>query len=328
MKKQKKILISILLPFLLLSAYGGDSVPLRVVRTIPLPDVAGRIDHMDIDREGRLFVAALGNNSMEVIDPAKGSRVGSIVGLNEPQGVLVVPEKKLLFITNGGDGTVRVYDTESLAPIKTIKFSSDADNIRYDRAGGQVYVGYGEGLGIVDVRSLKRTGDVPLSGHPESFQFEKNGKRIFLNIPSAGEIAVVDKRRKSVLAHWPVPGNCKNFPMALDEAGKRLFVGCRNPEKMIVYDIETGKAVSEIKIAGDVDDIFFDGLRKRIYASCGAGFLQVFDVKEDTYPLLTNIPTMHGARTSLFVPEQGLLYLAIPAEKKRQAEILIFSVPP
>ncbi len=330
MKKYAGIVISLLLPVVFLSAYA-DPTHLRLVRTIPLPGVKGRIDHMDIDT-GRelLYVAALGSNSLEVIGLRKGDRVQRIRSLDEPQGVLVIPERKLLFITNGGDGTLRVYDSDSLAPVKTIQFSSDADNIRFDEASGQVYVGYGGGaIGVVDSKSLKRTGDIPLGGHPESFQLERNGQRIFVNVPSVGHITVLDKTRRSVVASWPVPGACNNFPMALDEDEKRLFIGCRHPAKIIVYDTGNGKQLSDFPIAGDADDIFFDPLRRRIYVSSGAGLLQVFEAKErDRLSLVENIVTRRGARTSLFVSKQGLIYVAVPPSQNRQAEICIFSPAP
>lgn len=327
---EKMLILAFLASFLSVSAYGGDSKAVRLIRTIPLTDVQGRIDHLDLDRSsGRLFVAALGNNSVEVIDVKTGNRVHRIRGLREPQGVLAVPDRNLLFVTNAGDGTVRVYDSRTWEPVKTIQFSEDADNLRYDRERNIVYVGYGNGaLGIIDIERLERAGDISLSGHPESFEVEAHGKRIFVNVPR-GSVAIVDRNKKTVPAHWPVPGGCGNFPMALDEAGRRLFIGCRNPDKIVVYDIEAGRPVSEIAIAGDADDIFFDDARKRIYVSCGAGVLQVFErIDTGNYRATASILTSRGARTSLFDREQAVLFLAVPRGPRHEAEIRMYSVQP
>jgi YVTN family beta-propeller protein len=325
---------SLLICLIILSphtGHGQQETVLRVVETIALPDVKGRIDHMALDPAGhRLFVAALGNNSVEVIDLSKRKSIKSIHGLKDPQGVLVVPEQNLLFVANGGDGVLRIYNAKSLDLVKAIRFSGDADNLRYDRQTGYVYVGYGEGaIGIVDSKSFRRIGDIVLPGHPESFQLETKRQRLFVNVPSAGKIIIIDRTNKGIIADWPVEGFCSNFPMALDEGGKRLFIGCRNPAKIILYDTDTGKQVSEFPIAGDADDLYFDAVRKRIYVSCGSGVLQIFEQgASDFYQSLAAIPAGAGARTSLFAPEQARLYVAVPRSGRKPAEIMVFLVRP
>ncbi len=330
MKKYCLLAIVLLMPVVVAAAKAPDSSPLHLIKAIPLPDVKGRIDHMDFDpTTGRLFVAALGNNSVEVMDVTNGSRIQSIDGLNQPQGVLVLPERKLLLVTNAGDGTVRIYDSRTYAPAGATGFSSDADNVRYDREGKLVYVGYGEGaIGILDAGHLQQIGDIPLAAHPESFQIESAGKRIFVNIPKTRRIAVLDKNSRSVLTEWTAPNGCSNFPMALDEAGGRLFAGCRNPGRMAVYDTGSGKAITEIPVADDADDIWYDAARRRVYISCGAGVVQVFQRKDsDGYTLLASISTARGARTSLFAAGESRLYVAVPSQKNRPARILVFSIP-
>ncbi len=231
-------------------------------------------------------------------------------------------------MANGGDGVLNIYNAESLVPIKAIRLSGDADNIRYDRQTGRVYVGYGEGaIGIVDAKSFRQIGDITLPGHPESFQLETKGQRIFVNVPTTGKIVVLDRTKQSAIAEWPVVGSCSNFPMALDEEGKHLFVACRHPAKMIVIDTDTGRQVSAFPIAGDADDLYFDAVRKLVYVSCGAGVLQVFRQAPDgAYSLSQEIPTGIRARTSLFSPEQSRLYVAIPRDGRKSAEVQVFSV--
>jgi DNA-binding beta-propeller fold protein YncE len=301
--------------------------PLRLVQTIPLPDVNGRLDHMAADVTGkRLFVAALGNNTLEVLDVASGRRIRSIRGFHEPQGVAYVPELSKIFVANGGDGVLTVLDGKSLAVTGRLDFSSDADNVRYDAWSQQIYVGYGEGaLGIVEAPSDKRLGDVLVDGHPESFQLEASGPRIFANLPTARRIAVIDRRKRAVIARWPVREARGNFPMALDEGGRRLFVGCRSPATMLVYDTGSGRTIARLPCVGDADDLFYDAARKRIYISGGQGFLTVFYQHDpDHYRLISRIPTAAGARTSLYVPALSRLYLAVPRRSNQGSEIRVY----
>ncbi len=325
------LLLILITAFLSGIAAAERTDPVRLITTIPVPGVKGRIDHMAFDPTGnRLFVAALGNDSVEVIDLKEGKRVKSIHGLRAPQGVLVIPEQHLLLVANGGDGMLTIFDDASFALLKTIRLSSDADNLRYERQSGRVYVGYGKGaIGVVDAKRLERAGDVALPGHPESFQVGTPDARIFVNVPSAGKIVVIDRERKTAIAEWAVPGSCSNFPMALDEDGNHLFIGCRHPARVLVLDAGSGNQVAEFPVAGDADDVYFDSVRQRIYVSCGAGVLQVFQqTAARSFPSLGTVPTGSGARTSLFVPEHSRLYVAVPQAGQKTAEIQVFSVQP
>ena len=310
-------------------AAGGQSAPpLQLVQTIPLPGVSGRIDHLAVDVAGqRLFVAALGNNTVEVIDLRTESRVHSITGLHEPQGVAFVPRVNRLFVANGGTGALSVFDGTSFSLVNTSKVSGDADNLRYDDARQHLYVGYGEGsLGIINTKDGKRFGDISLAHHPESFQLETAGQRIFVNVPNANQIAVVDRSTGAVIATWPLREARANFPMALDEADQRLLVGFRKPAKLVVFDTESGKAVSDLAIAGDADDIFYDRARRRIYISGGEGFLDIIAQNDrDHYVRASQLTTAAGARTSLFVPEFDRVYLAVPRRDEHSAEIRVYA---
>jgi hypothetical protein len=325
---------SILLTALVLlvaNTHAQTTPPLRLIQSIPLSGVEGRIDHMAIDLKGqRLFVVALGNNTLEVLDLRAGKHINRIGGLKEPQGVVYIPEFDKIFVANGGDGSCSIFEGTSLRATDTLKFSDDADNVRYDPRKKHIYVGYGNGaLGIINAINWKRIGDVRLGGHPESFQLEVAGPRIFVNVPPADHVSVVDRNRHVVIDTWTLEGARANFPMALDERNHRLFIGCRRPPKIVVYDTWSGKEVARLDIAGDVDDVFYDAVYKRIYASCGEGFLNVFQ-KNDAghYAALAKIPTAAGARTCLYVPEEGRLYLAVPRSREQEAQIRVYAVEP
>jgi len=314
-----------------LGVQAEQSSPLRLVQTIPLPNVEGRIDHLAVDLKGqRFFIAALGNNTVEVADLQAGKRIQSIGGLHEPQGVSFIPEFNKLFVANAKNGACDVIDGSSLKRVKSIKLSGDADNIRYDAAKKQVFVGYGDGaLAIIDATSGDRIGEIKLKGHPESFQLEKNGPRIFVNVPTAQQIAVVDRDKRAVTATWPTGDAAANYPMALDEEHHRLFVGFRKPARLVVFDTDSGKVVVALESPGDADDIFYDGARRRVYVSGGEGSIGIFQQKDaDHYESISKIPTATGARTALFVPELNRLYLAVPHRGSQKAEIRVYETQP
>ncbi len=310
---------------------GAESSALRQVQTIPLPNVEGRIDHMSVDLQGqRLFMAALGNNTLEVLDLHAGKRITSITGLREPRGIFFVPKENKLFVADGDDGTCRVFDGKSYKLLSTINYTSDADNVRYDAAQNQIYVGYGEGaLGVLDATNGRKIAHIALPAHLESFRLEEHGPRIFVNLPNAGHtIAVVDRTKRSVIATWKLEA-AANFPMALDEGDHRLFVATRRPARLVVLDMKSGKQVASYPAAGDADDLFYDAAHKRIYISGGEGFIDVFDQRDpDNYQLAGRITTGSGARTSFFVPELNRLYLAVPHRGNQKAEIRVYEPQP
>ena len=233
-------------------------MPLRLTRRIPLEGVVKRIDHLAANPEGQqLFIAALGNNSLEVVDLKGGKRVRSLTGLQEPQGLAFVPELKRLFAANAASGDCELFDTGSMQRLQRVKLGEDADNVRYEAVAKQIYVGYGAGaLAILDAKRGEKLGEIKLAGHPESFQLEKTGSRIFVNVPTAGHIAVADRLRRIVPATWPLEGAESNFPMGFDEAGHRLFIGCRKPAMLLIYDTSTGREIGRFPIGGDTDDLF------------------------------------------------------------------------
>jgi hypothetical protein len=209
--------------------------------------------------------------------------------------------------------------------LTTVAFSADSDNLRYDARGRRIVVGYGEGaLAFLEANGNK-TGEIALDAHPESFQLEKTGTRVFVNVPDRREIEVADLTKHQIVAKWPVTSALKNYPMALDEPHRRLLIGCRVPARMLVLDTETGKQTASVEIAGDTDDLFLDAARKRVYVIGGQGFIDVFEQKNpDSYNRVARYSTAGGARTGLFVPDWGQLFVAVPRRGTLSAEILVY----
>jgi DNA-binding beta-propeller fold protein YncE len=315
-----------------LAALGLDRAEsgplLKLETTISLAVVEGRIDHLSVDvNNQRLFVAALGNNTVEVVDIKGAKRLHTISGLHEPQGVLYVPGENRLFVANAKDGSCRIYNAGSFQLLQTIAYGDDADNIRFDTQARQVYIGYGSGaLGVLDLNGNK-LGEIKLDAHPESFQLERSGARIFVNLPDSRKIAVVDRKKKSIVGQWETGGALANFPMALDETDHRLFIVCRRPAMLVVLNTDSGAVVAKIPTVADSDDVFYDATRKRIYASGGEGAIAVLDQQDsDHYREVARIPTVKGARTSLFVPELGRLFLAVRKQGAEDAAIRVYAV--
>jgi DNA-binding beta-propeller fold protein YncE len=306
-----------------------SAAPLKLKRTIPLSHVEGRIDHFASDPAGeRLFVCALGNNTVEVIDFRKGERAHSITGLGAPQGVAYAPEVNRLFVANDKGGICKIYDGKSFQAVGELNLEDDADNVRYDDAKKKIYVGFGNGgIAVVNAPDGKQVGSLKLAAHPEAFQLEKSGSRIFVNVPNSRHVAVIDRDKGEVVARWKTDLAFGNFPMALDEANHRLFVGCRLPSKLVVLNTDSGNVVSKVDISSDADDVFYDSKHHRIYVICGAGKIDVIEQTDPkTYKALTKFDTANGARTGLFVPEHDTLFVAVPHRGSQQAEIRCYQI--
>jgi YVTN family beta-propeller protein len=321
--------IAIVVSLAVVARIGSAAEPLRLVRSIPLANVVGRIDHLAADVEGRrLFVAALGNNTVEVIDLAAGKVVESVGALREPQGVAFLKDAGVLAVANGGDGTCRLFGSKTLRAEETIDLHSDADNVRFDPHQNRLFVGFGKGaIALIDMASKKHVSDIKLSGHPESFQLDLKGSRIFVNVPETREISVIDREKGKVVATWPVVGAQANFPMALDEENHRLFVGCRTPAKVLVYNTESGKALSSFATVGDTDDLYYDRQVGRLYVCGGEGYVFVHQQENGgQFTELAKIATAAGARTALFVPTLARLFVAVPRRGSQAAELREFAV--
>jgi DNA-binding beta-propeller fold protein YncE len=311
------------------AVHAQNATRFELKQTIALPGVEGRIDHLAIDSAGeRLFVCALGNNTVEVLDLRKGERRRSITGLGAPQGVTYLPELDRIFVANDKGGICKIYDGKSFQTVGELDLKDDADNVRYDSAAKQIYVGFGSGgIGIIDAADGKQLGSIKLSAHPEAFELEKQGKRIFVSVPTARQVAVIDRDKGEVIATWKTDGAFGNFPIALDETNHRLFVGCRLPSKLVVLNTESGEVVTKVDMSGDPDDVFYDSKRRRIYAICGTGKIDLIEQADaNTYKALAKIDTADGARTGLLVPERDSLFVAVPHRGSQQAEIRRYQI--
>ena len=312
---------------------SSKPVPMVLTGAVPLGNVQGRIDHLSLDPKGRLFVSALGNNSEEVIDLSAAVRAHSIGNIPKPQGVVYCADVNKLFV-GSDEGKLYIYDATSIALITTIDFGDDVDNLRYDAATRSVYVGYGDedagAIAVVDAATNKRLpAEFKLGAHPESFQLETSGPNIYVNLPDLKQIAAID-RKTGHITRWPIAFD-SNFPMALDEAGHRLFVATRGPARMAVFDTVSGRMVAALPCVQGSDDLFFDRARKRIYVTGGEGYISVYQQADpDHYNSLAQVPTAIGARTAGYFGKVSkgfdLLFVAVPARAGKDAEVLVYTL--
>jgi len=308
--------------------------PLVFTEAIPLENAKGRFDHFAMGG-GRLFVAALGSNAVEAINIGGRILDHTITGVPDPQGIAFSPETNKLFVASGR-GKVYIYDGKSYEQIATVDFPAGADNLRYDASTKRVYVGCGDdektgAIAMIDALTNQRLAeDYKLGGEPESFQLEQSGPNIYVNVPDLKKIVVIN-RSTGKITHWPLHGMEGNFPMALDEADHRLFVGVHVPPRVAVLDTTSGRAVASLPSPQDSDDLYFDPARKRIYAPGGEGYIQVLQmIDPDHYKALDKIPTAIGAKTAGYYGKQGKgfdrFYLAVPARGGQSAEVRIYTV--
>jgi DNA-binding beta-propeller fold protein YncE len=310
-----------------LSVAARDVTPLQLEEQIPIGGVAGRLDHFSADvKRKRLFVSALGNNTVEVIDTFAGRVIHSIKNLNQPQGPLYVAEFDKLYVANAGDGKVRIYDGATYTFRKSVDFGEDPDNMRYDPTTKMVFVGFGEddgGIAMIDPKTDERVGSVLLTkGHPESFQVESKGTHVFVNVPDAGNVVESIDRKTGESVIWSLQGLRGNYAMALDEDDHRLFTVTRKVPMLVVLDTESGKEVARLPAAGECDDVFFDASRKRIYVVGAQGMISVFQqVDPQHYELVENVPSNIGVRTGYFFAKRDRLYVGVPAHGAEPAQV-------
>src|SRR6516164_1713956 len=310
---------------LLVSPGGADETLFLLERKIPLGEVRGRIDHLAVDLgRNRLFVAELENDTVAVIDLDAYKVRQVISGLNKPQGLGYHAATDTLYVAKGGDGTAAIFRGDDYREIVRIPLGADADNVRVDAVGNRVYMAYGNGaLAVIDPTSRSKVADIELKAHPESFQVDHRTARIFVNDPANQAIVVVDRVAGEAVASWPT-GSGSNFPMALNDKAGHFVVAFRNPAKLGAFSMRDGAPVANVDLCGDADDMFLDAKRGRVYVSCGEGYLDIFDTRENGYRRINHIATISGARTSLFVPELDVLFIAARATPSEPAAIWVF----
>jgi hypothetical protein len=322
-------MLCLLLACASIPALLADAPPLELVASIALPGVEGRIDHLALDEaRSRLHVAARDHGTLEVVDLAAKKHAGRVEGLGEPQGVVFLEARNELWVSQGSGGVLDAYRGDTLERLERLKLGPDGDNLRYDEARGQLWLAYASGaLASIDVATRKALGRARLPGHPEAFALERQGRRIFANVPAERGVFVVDREKHEQVAFWPIASAQANYPLLLLEGGKQLLVGCRNPGKLVVFDLDSGKELQALELSGDVDDLWHDEARGRIYASCGEGKLDVF-AREEQKPEWKRVRVLDsakGARTSCFSAARKQLFLAVPKSEEHPAEIRIYA---
>jgi YVTN family beta-propeller protein len=311
-------------------AWAAGPQPLVLEAKIPLGEVKGRVDHFAFDpgRE-RLFVAELGNDSVGVIDLKQRKVIRTITGLHEPQGIGYVPSTDTVYVANAGDGSVDLFRGADLAPDGRIALGDDADNVRIDAKANRVFIGYGNGaIAVIDPSSRRKIGDIPLEAHPESFQLDGSGTKLFVNVPDVRQVVVLDRAAGRQVRTLPTKGARANFPMAVDDKAERVIVAFRNPPTLIVYGTRDGGVIAEAATCGDADDVFVDAKRRRLYVSCGAGVIDVLERQGVGYARIARVPTAPGARTSFLAPALDRLFVGVRAGAGGPAAVWVFRPGP
>jgi DNA-binding beta-propeller fold protein YncE len=314
---------------------------LRLIQTIPIPGIMGRLDHMDLDVAGkRLFVAALENGTVEVIDLQAAKPVRSIPGFKKPQGIAFIPSLNKLFVVSGDDGMVRVYRSDTLELLDSIKLELGPNRVAYDPVKKLLYVGYGGKdagkdygeVGIIDATTDKVVGDVRVEAHPSELLLNKSGETLFVFVSVTSKIQKIDTKKREVIATWPVSSE-RPGDGAFDESSERLFLGTHTPPEMIAMDSRSGKEIATLPTVDGMDGVYYDAARKRIYISGGRGLdvgsVFVYQQKDaDHYEQIDKIPTQPGAGTSFWCPDLNRYYVAAAAHDKQPASILVFEPAP
>ncbi len=301
---------------------------LKLIQTIELQGKAGKLDHLVVDSKSqRLFLSNKVNNTLDIVDVKGGKLIKQVPGQGGAQGVAYAADLDRIYVALGTGGFCNIFDGKDYKLLKTVKFADDADNIRYNPRTHRVYVAHAENaLGVIDAKSFEIKADIKLPGPAEAFQLEVGRPRLYLNSPSSSEIAVIDTDKNDVVGRYKLTMAGGNYGIALDEANKRLFIGCRTKPMIVVMDSDSGKEITSVVIPADTDDVFYDAKRKRIYASCGEGALAVIrQLDSDHYELQEKIATVKDARTAFFDQETSRLYLGVPRQKdKKGPEIRVY----
>jgi DNA-binding beta-propeller fold protein YncE len=314
----------------LAAAARPEPPALELVQTIPLQGAAGRLDHLALDaRNGRLFIANLSNNTLDVVDLKAGKLVKQIPKQRKIQGVAFAPDLDRVFAGCGADGVCNVFDGRGYELLHSLKLP-DADNVRYDPGTHQVYVSAEASLTVFDGKAFAVKATIRLPGPAEAFQLDTGKGRLFVNTHSPAQVAVIDTARNEVLSKYPLTLAEANYPLALDAAGGRVFVGCRKKPTVVVLNAASGQELAGVPIPGDIDDLFFDAKRGRLYATCGEGFIAVIErTAAGEYAVVEKVATGRLARTGLFDPEGGRLYVPVPRQDGKDGpELRVFQARP
>ena len=318
------------IPFLLiaaLSAAPAQRKPLEFVRSIPLPAAKGPFSEIAYDREHRTILVCSGaDNVLEAVNAETGAHLQTVIGMNKPRSVAYIPGSGTFTVANAGDGTFKIFDAATFQIKKSVPIGENAECIRYDPVTKRLYAGYGKGsIAILDAASYSHIGDLELPDHPRTFVLENPGQRIFALVGTRAQVTVIDKGKNTTIGPLPMKAIQSASSLALDDMDGRVFVGCRKPAKLLVFNTETLAPVAAIAIAADAGDISYDNVRRLLYVSCGGGSISVIQQTDpDHYHAASRVQTAPGARTSLFVQELDLLFLAVPRRLSQNARLDVY----
>jgi DNA-binding beta-propeller fold protein YncE len=338
-RKNLRIVLSMAIAIALgaVSAAGNAQAtesPLTLTKTIPLPGISGKFDHFAFDPTGhRLFAAAPGNHSVEVIDLNTAKVEQSIEGLGKPHGLAWDQGTGSLYVSDGSNAELRLYKGTPLKLAGSIKLSNDADDMVFDEAHHMLYVGHGGGsaavpakVAVIDTVKFALSANLTMASHPEGLDLDEQNRRIFANIADSAEVGVIDGASNTIVAHWNLTGAADNVPMAYDSARQRLYVACRIPATLLALNAATGAEIARVTTGDGADDLFYDAARGRLYVISGTGELDV--IQADGGTGMTTIGVTHtapGAKTALFIPAEKNLYVGVPGTAGKPAEIRVYS---
>jgi hypothetical protein len=318
-----KTVLTALMIYSLSSSFAltQTAAPLVLERKIVLPGVKGKFDHFAIDEAGnRLFAAATGNKSVEVIDLASGKTTQSLTGMGKPHGLVWVAATGRLFVADGEKAELTVFEGEPLRRLKSIKLSEDADDMVYDAQSEMLYIGHGgtdsanpASVAILDAKRLSVLKQLPMATHPEALELDPRGKRVFVNVSDAGEVVVIDAAAPLKMKTWTLANAKGNTPLAYDEVDDLLLVGCRTPARLLVLNGKTGEEVESAPTDAGADDLFYEAKTHRAYLITGSGAVDSFSVSSTgKLQTLGVTRTAAGAKTGLLIPSQSAMYIGVP----------------
>jgi DNA-binding beta-propeller fold protein YncE len=335
MKKFIVLFTSAIVIFLAFAASAQNTAPLKLLQTIPLPDLKpGDFDHFAIDLAGnRMFLTAEANNAVVVLDLKANKLIHTIPDLEEPHSMLFLPAAKQLWVIAGG--AAKIFDSGTYAPIETVKLTEGADSSAYDPAKHLLYVTSGGSdaklayslIEIVDTSTRKKVGEIKVdSANIEAMGIEKNGPKMFANVRDKNLVGAIDREKRTVISTWPLGELHGNTPLIFDEANHRIFVAGRKPPLFEVLDSDSGKIIATLPTAEMTDDMAFDPAGKRIYVAC-SDFTVVYSQKDaDHYEELGRVPTGFRAKTAILVPQLKRYYVAAPRHENDAAGVKVYEV--
>jgi len=272
----------------------------------------GAWDYVAVDSEShRLFVTR--TTHTQAIDEATGTVLGDIPGQIRSHGAAIAPAAGRGFITDGGgQGAIVVFDLKTYAVLGKLATMPDSDGIIYDPAMDLVLAVSGDGAKLmtfkpsIDPAAGKIDPPIDLGGSPE-FLAADDGGRVYINLADKDVVAVVDLKMRKVVARWPVAPGGRPVGLALDRKKHLLFIGCRNPQKLIVMSTLDGKVIADLPIGAGVDATATGGTQA--FASCGDGSLIVIGEKNGQFAVEQIVKTPNGARTMGLDPASHSIFL-------------------